>query len=279
MRCEALFSLMLGMVGARKLRCVVVSLLLVAGFVAQASDGVHIAWLEDYGQALKMARQESKPMMIDFYTSWCVYCKQLDKESFGDPRVVEAAKGFVCAKLDADIAKAAAMRYPAEGYPTVVFTTPSGEEILRFSGYRTAEQVLTVVRTVRESAPQLARLEARIKQDKKDHAALEALGALYLRLENPERAVVYLRRALKALPVAERTGKNPEEAQARVLLLLGQAQTRNESYKKACKALEKLVSCYKDSPRIREYYGELATLYEAWGKDAKAAAARARAEH
>ncbi len=265
---------------SRYLTCLLVilmALLLPVASVLAADAHAGIAWEENFGKVLKRAKEESKPILIDFYTSWCVYCKQLDKESFSDPRNVELAKEFVCAKLDADVAKAAANRYPAEGYPTVIFATSTGDEILRFSGYRTADQVYTVMKTVQKAVPKIAENMARIKENKKDYKALLELGRLYLDFQNPERAAGFLKRAKKALPSSEKTGKNFEEAQADLLLLLGRAHAENEEYKKACKALDQLVACYPDSPKLGAYYTQLAEVFEAWGKDGKAADARAKA--
>ena len=88
-------------------------------FLANAGgdDEGGIVWLDDYKAALNRAREVNRPIMVEFYTSWCLYCGKLEKQTLGDPRVVELADEFVCARLDADV------RPPS---PTMWKRLPSG---------------------------------------------------------------------------------------------------------------------------------------------------------
>ncbi len=46
---------------------------------------------------------ESKPVLIDLYTSWCYWCKVMDKKTYNNPKVIAYIKRhFYPVKLDAE---------------------------------------------------------------------------------------------------------------------------------------------------------------------------------
>ncbi|MBP7148800.1 MAG: thioredoxin family protein [Acidobacteria bacterium] len=258
--------------------CAAIAALLVAP-AALAADSAAIVWLEDWGAALKQAKQENRLLMVDFYTSWCLFCKNLERESFVDPRIVELSKDFVCTKLDADVVKAATMRYRPEGYPTIIFASATGDEIVRVSGYRTPDQIFTVMKTVRDSGPKIAENLARLDKDRKDVAAHEELGRIYLELGLGSEATEHLAQALKYLPAADKAaGGDAEPAGARLQLMLARAQAADEDCKKATKTLEKLVAESATAPYAEPYYAELEKVYTACEKQDLAAATHAKRE-
>ena len=251
----------------------------VAAAATLADDAARagVAWVEDWGAALKQAKGGDKLLMVDFYTSWCVYCKNLDREAFVDPRVVELSKDFVCAKLDAEVAKAAAMRYVPEGFPTIIFGSPTGDEIIRVSGYRTADQVYAVMKAVHEAGPRIAENMARLERNRKDSGAHLALGETYLALGLPDKAATHFEQSLKAgLPAADTADRESDEAHA--MYGLARAQVAEKEHKKATKTLDKLVASHPASPECARYLELLEQIYNELGKPELAAQARARRE-
>lgn len=52
-------------------------------------------------QLLQAARQQGKPVIIDFYAIWCTPCRELEDITFHDPEVVKrAGADSVMIKLD-----------------------------------------------------------------------------------------------------------------------------------------------------------------------------------
>ncbi|MBU4305581.1 MAG: thioredoxin fold domain-containing protein [Candidatus Omnitrophica bacterium] len=120
----------------------------------QAQDSAraeHIAWIRDMSVAKDLAQKNDKPILIDFYTEWCGWCKKLDKDTYGDARVIAAVKEFVCAKIDAEKNQALARQYKVQGFPTTVFLDSEGNLIEAIPGYMTAEQFLEVLNKISES--------------------------------------------------------------------------------------------------------------------------------
>lgn len=234
-----------------------------------------IDWYEDYGKLLKAARAEDRIILIDFYTAWCTFCKTLDKESFTDPEIVALASDFACAKLDADVQKAAASRYSPEGYPTLIFATPRGEEILRVSGYRKPNEIYSVFKKVHEVGPRISEQFALLEKNRKDLEARETLGRLYLEIGAAEAAREHLGKALKLAAKAGGAHRPGTECDvARILFLQAQAEAEEEDYNRASRTLEELLEDHRGSPRRGAYLTRLEEVYEAWGKTDLAETAR-----
>jgi len=102
-----------------------------------------VNWLYDYDQALSRAKDENKPILMDFYTDWCGWCKKLDAETYGDETVAAFLnESFICLKVNAEEHADLAKEYEVLGYPTIVFLSPDGEEIGRIVGYEPPNKFL-----------------------------------------------------------------------------------------------------------------------------------------
>ncbi len=105
-------------------------------------------WLTDYDQALKVAAEKQRPVLVDFTGSdWCGWCIRLDKEVFSQEGFKSYAReNLVLLKLDfprriklpkeeADRNQALAGKFGVQGFPTIVLLGPDGQEKAR-TGYR-----------------------------------------------------------------------------------------------------------------------------------------------
>ncbi|MEN9503306.1 MAG: protein-disulfide reductase DsbD [Pseudomonadota bacterium] len=96
--------------------------------------------------ALAQAKEEQRPVMLDFYATWCVSCKELDKFTFKDPTVVAGLKNAVLIQADlsdnTDQDSALTKRFGVFGPPQVLFFAPDGKELhdIRLSGYEKADK-------------------------------------------------------------------------------------------------------------------------------------------
>lgn len=95
-----------------------------------------VAWERNLDAALSRAGNESKVVMVDFYTDWCGWCRRLDETTYADVDVRRALSGVVAVKLNAEKeGRREAVRYRVAGYPTILFLSADGEEVGRIGGY------------------------------------------------------------------------------------------------------------------------------------------------
>jgi len=95
--------------------------------------------------ALKRAGEEEKVVFIDFFATWCGPCKELDKTTFADEKVIAwLGEHTVPLKVDTDQDKATAQRYRVNMMPTLLFLRADGTELNRVQGFQTSEQFLAM---------------------------------------------------------------------------------------------------------------------------------------
>lgn len=127
-----------------------------------------IKWMT-LDEALALQKKDPKPIFMDVYTDWCGPCKQLDKATFHDPKIVDyISKNYYGVKFNAEgnssvtykgvkygnpnfVAGQAgrnsmhdfAKSLNLEGYPTMVLFDKKGEISKNVVGYRNADQLLS----------------------------------------------------------------------------------------------------------------------------------------
>ncbi len=100
-----------------------------------------IVWV-DFESGTKLAQKDNLPMMIHYTATWSVGCRKLGQEVYTMPEVVQLSRSFVCVKVDGDKEKELAARYKVEGYPTIIFTNSSGEEVHRVGEFMPADKFI-----------------------------------------------------------------------------------------------------------------------------------------
>lgn len=98
-------------------------------------------WVYYENQSISELREEGNPIFIDFYADWCAPCKEMDRKTFKDERVIELARQFTMVKVDCtapdDNIRKFMNEFQVTGMPTYVFIDRNGMELiaLREIGY------------------------------------------------------------------------------------------------------------------------------------------------
>ena len=105
-----------------------------------ASAWTDLRWRTDYNAARKEALRSGLPILIDFGTADCFWCKKLDAVTFRDPRVANLMnQRFVLLKIDADRELHLANQLEIESYPTLILAESSGKILTKVKGYKDAD--------------------------------------------------------------------------------------------------------------------------------------------
>jgi thiol:disulfide interchange protein DsbD len=88
--------------------------------------------VHDLDRVLAEARRDGRTVMLDFYADWCVSCKELERDTFSDPRVRAQLRDSVLIQADVtayDAAdKALLDRFGLYGPPAILFFGRDGRE-------------------------------------------------------------------------------------------------------------------------------------------------------
>jgi len=105
---------------------------------------VEIVWETDMPSALERARSEGKPVLVNFYADWCVWCKRLESTTLRDAKVATVLQNEVVPlSLDVDDeGKELSNQYRVDGLPTIIVLDAAGQEIGRIPGYMPPDSFL-----------------------------------------------------------------------------------------------------------------------------------------
>jgi thioredoxin-related protein len=106
-----------------------------------------VTWL-GFNEGMQKAKAQNKPAVVDFYASWCHWCKVMDRETFSNPKVaVRLKEDYITIRVDVESSQPIvmgnrsfspnefSMMVGVQGLPTVAFFDRDGQLITLLPGY------------------------------------------------------------------------------------------------------------------------------------------------
>jgi len=120
------------------------------------------AWMS-FDTGMKLARDMGKPVVIDFYTSWCRWCKVMDKQTFSDTAVASYLnEHFITIRIDAEqttgqleyggrtyTPAGLARAFRLRGYPSIAYLDEKGGLIFVDAGFKEPAQFMMNLKYVK----------------------------------------------------------------------------------------------------------------------------------
>lgn len=117
-----------------------------------------------FNEGIAKARQENKPIVIDFYTDWCGWCKVMDQKTFSVPEVeAYLFANFIPIRINAEnqtekvkfqnktfTPRQLTSAFQITGFPSVAFVTAKEEVITVVPGYIEKAQFLKMLEYIHQ---------------------------------------------------------------------------------------------------------------------------------
>ncbi|UXP34050.1 thioredoxin fold domain-containing protein [Reichenbachiella agarivorans] len=113
-----------------------------------------IKWL-GIEEAQTLAKENAKPIFVDFTAEWCGWCKKMDQTTFSDVKVAKVMnEGYYAVKLDFEskdkfefkgkkiTAKELAQRMEISGLPTMIVLSSDLSSHQKIVGYKKSDDFL-----------------------------------------------------------------------------------------------------------------------------------------
>ncbi len=150
--------------------------------LAESSHG-KVSWFKGtLEEAKAKALIEGKPLMLNFYTDVCTWCKKLDRDAFSDDAVCALLQDAICISIDAHTPSGAllAQRYPTTlHYPALIFLDPGGGLRDRIVGYKPTSRMQEILTRILADEDTLG---DHMRRFDADPVSIPAIGGLAMKL-------------------------------------------------------------------------------------------------
>lgn len=179
-----------------------------AGETPAAEASAALTWHQSLEPALAAARASGKPLLVDLYADWCIWCHRLEAEVFSSPRFAERAADFVLLRVDVEDGGEGAWllrRLGVAGLPTLAILDADLVRMGLVDGYApTSRYLLKIDRAL--TAYEMMRQRDLERAASDDVDTLRAVGRELLGRQDGKAAAAVYDKLLAApgLPAAER---------------------------------------------------------------------------
>lgn len=211
-------------------------MLLVIGAAAAGAAAAEVeGFLSTWTKAQKAAKAQDKPMYLHFTTTWCGWCRKIEKDVYAMPKGKEMLKDFVTASLDCTVDEGQRptgdtrthielmRKYGGEGFPFLVMLAPDGALLHSFAGYYPLPAFKQQLDKARRMHKEYKQLLADAKGQSGSYAFNVRAMKVYVKVQKMAKAVAAAK-AVRKLDPKNRKG----DGAAAVMILLEAALDKGD---------------------------------------------------
>lgn len=242
--------------------CTALMAILPALLAIPEAPAQEVRWRGNYAAARREAVARDRPLVIDFGTESCFWCKQLDQRTFSDASVAGALNDhFILLKIDAQREAELVDKLRIRSYPTIVIASSDGVILDTIEGFREASVFSEHLQRALGNVPapewmkrdyqEAARLVAA-----SDHAKAHALLRKIVE-DGKERPVQVQARQLLQDVEQHQAGRreprvDPRTQRARELILQAKDDYRSQQFLCCLERCEHVAANFSDLPEGAE---------------------------
>lgn len=223
-----------------------------------------IVWSESYKKALEQARLKNSPVVLEFYTDWCGYCKILENKIFPEPEVAKSLENFITIRVNAERQPELASMYRASEYPTVLFLDKNGAYMDRIVGLPSSQMFAKKLKEVYDKRNLEEQLLSFHKQDPDSVYSNYRLGIYYFKSSQYSKSESYFFKAVNA------TQNDYPEKRMESLFNLGIIQIQEKKFSEGISIWTKYLLDYPTGDEASaRYYRGVCYFYSSKSSEAK----------
>ena len=206
----------------------ILTILLLIGAAAAAAAAAEVeGFLSTWTEAQKAAKAHDKPVYLHFTTTWCSWCRRIEKDIYATSEGKEALKDFVTASLDCTVPRGQRptgdarthielmRKYGGGGFPFLVMLAPDGALLHSFAGYNRLPAFKQQLDKARRMHKEYKQLQADAKSQSGSYAFNVRAMKVYVKVQKMAEAVA----AAKAVRKLDPKNRKGDGAAAVIVLL------------------------------------------------------------
>jgi len=223
-------------------------MLLLIAFLAftPLASAQEIEWHRNLDQGIAAAKESGRPMLIDFWASWCVPCAVMEKELWSSAEGKKLASKFVCVRLDFDKATSAIRKFHVNSVPSVVFTDSWGNFLTKLIGFEGPQRYLYALNVMPANFRSIDASNQALSVNSKDMEALRTIARFYYEAGAYEFSNNYYDRAMNQATTTDQKSE--------MMLALGWNHLKLKDYESA-------ETVFHDCLKTKEFAGRDVALF------------------